>query len=62
MGKKRKVLLTVVLAIVIAAHILLFTMGGNWRTLGLILVVVDVISALFIVGAIREFRKLDEKQ
>jgi hypothetical protein len=40
----------------------LFTMGGNWRTLGLILVVVDVISALFIVGAIREFRKLDEKQ
>ncbi|MGC2324812.1 MAG: hypothetical protein WA463_19410 [Terriglobales bacterium] len=62
MAKKRKLLLIVVLVIAMAAHVALFAAGGNWRTLGFVLVAVDVISALFIVGAIREFRKLDEKQ
>jgi hypothetical protein len=62
MAKKRKLLLIVVLVVAMAAQAALFAAGGNWRTLGFVLVAVDVISALFIVGAIREFRKLDEKQ
>jgi membrane protein YdbS with pleckstrin-like domain len=62
MTKKRKLLLIVVLVIAIAAHIALLAGGSNWRTVGFVLVAVDVISALFIVGAIREFRKLDVKQ
>ena len=62
MTRKRKSLLIIVLAGAIAAHIALFAVGGNWRTLGMILVAVDVVSVLFVLGAIREFRKLDEKK
>jgi len=52
----------VVLVVLIAAHVALLAAGGTWRTMGLILVAVDSISALFVVGAIREFRKLDKKK
>ena len=62
MTGKRKGLLIAVLAVAAAGHIALFAAGGNWRTAGLVLVAVDCISALFVVGAIREFRKLDEKK
>jgi hypothetical protein len=62
MHRKRKVLLIIVLAVAIAAHIALFAVGGNWRTMGMILIAVDVVSVLFVLGAVREFRKLDEKK
>ena len=62
MNTKRKRLLIAVLGVAIAAHIALFARGGKWRTVGFILVAVDIISALFVLGAIREFRKLDEKK
>lgn len=62
MTRRRKTLLIIVLAVVIAAHIALFVVGGNWRTLGMILIAVDVVSVLFVLGAIREFRRLDEKK
>lgn len=62
MARKRKVLLAVVLVIAVAGHVALFASGGSWRTMGLILVAVDVISGLFVVGAIQEFRKLDQKK
>ena len=62
MTRKRKGLLIIVLGVVIAAHIALFAVGGHWRTLGMILIAVDVVSVLFVLGAIREFRKLDEKK
>ena len=61
MTRKRTGVLIVVV-VLIAAHVALFAAGGNWRTMGLVLVAVDAISALFVVGAIREFRKLDEKK
>jgi len=62
MTRKRKGVLIVVLVVLIAAHVALLAAGGTWRTMGLILVAVDSISALFVVGAIREFRKLDKKK
>jgi len=62
MGRKRKAVLIVVLVVAVAAHVALFASGGNWRTMGLVLIGVDAISVLFVVGAIREFRKLDEKK
>lgn len=62
MSRKRKVLLIIVLAVAIGVHIALFAAGGQWRTVGIILVAVDVVGSLFVVGAIREFKKLDEKE
>jgi len=59
---KRKGFLIAILAIAAAVHISLFAAGGSWRTAGLVLVAADCISVLFVVGAIREFRKLDEKK
>jgi len=62
MTKKRKMALLIVLAIVVAAHVALFMAGGSYKTLAEVLLVVDVVSAFFIVGAVREFKKLDEKK
>jgi len=62
MTRKRTGVLIVVVVVLIAAHVALFAAGGNWRTVGLVLVAVDAISGLFVLGAIREFRKLDEKK
>ena len=62
MTKKRKMALLIVLAIVVAGHVALFMAGGSYKTLAEVLLVVDVVSAFFIVGAVREFKKLDEKK
>jgi Na+-transporting NADH:ubiquinone oxidoreductase subunit NqrB len=59
MSRKRKLLLWVMVAVLVGAHVALFTAGGSWRTLGLVLVGVDIVSGLFVVGALREFKKLD---
>ncbi len=59
MTRPRKALLVVTVAVVIAAHVGLFTAGGKWRRAGVMIIVVDVVSGLFVAGAIREFRKLD---
>jgi len=61
-NRPRKILLTIVLVIVMAAHVALFAAGGQWRTVGLILIAVDIVGSLFVVGAVREFKKLDEKE
>ena len=55
----RKVLLGIILTIILAAHVALFAAGGSWRTMGKVLIVVDVISVWFVVGAVHEVRKLD---
>ena len=55
-------MLVIVLAVAIGVHIALFVAAGQWRTVGIILVAVDVAGSLFVVGAIREFKKLDEKE
>ncbi len=62
MRGKRKLLLIVVLAAVIAVHLALFAAGGSWRTVGMVLVAVDVFSGLFILGGMRELRKLDQRR
>ena len=61
MKTRKKVALAVVLVVVVAIHVWLFAAGGSYRTAGMILVGVDVVSGLFIVGAMREFRKLDQR-
>jgi len=61
-NRPRKILVTIVLVIVVAAHVALFAAGGQWRTVGLILIAVDIVGSLFVVGALREFKKLDEKE
>jgi len=43
-------------------NVALFAAGGQWRTVGLILIAVDIVGSLFVVGAVREFKKLDEKE
>ena len=61
MTAMRKIVLGVVLLIVVALHVALFAAGGKWRTLGKVLVVVDIVSAWFVIGAVRETRKLEGK-
>ena len=61
LSNKKKIALLVILTVVVAAHVALFVAGGSYRTLAEVLLVVDVVSAFFIVGAVKEFRKLDQK-
>ncbi len=61
MSKKKKILLTIILAVVIAGHLGLFAAGGSWRTAGIVLVVVDVITGFMLVGAVQEFKKAEKK-
>ena len=61
-GRRRKLLLLLILSVVLGAHVALFLAGGSWRTLGLALVGVDAFSAWFVIGAIRETRKLEKKE
>jgi hypothetical protein len=58
--KKRKLALLVLLALIIAVHLALFSAGGSYRILAEVLLVIDVVSGFFIVAAVREFRKLDD--
>jgi hypothetical protein len=62
MKNSRKILLAIILAIFLAVHIALFAAGGSWRTLGKVLIALDVVSIWFVVGAVREFRKLDQEK
>ncbi len=61
MSRKRKFLLLTIVVVLAGVHGVLFAAGGSWRILGLVLVGVDVVSGLFILGAVREFKKLDER-
>ena len=56
---RRKLLLIPALLILIGLHVALFAAGGTWRTLGFVLVAVDVFSSWFVFVAIRETRKLE---
>ena len=60
-GRRRKLLLLLILFAVVGAHVALFLAGGSWRTLGLALIGVDVFSAWFVIFAIREAIKLENK-
>ena len=60
MSTRRKLLLAIIILIVVAAHVALFAAGGQWRRLGIALILVDVFSAWFVFAAIRETRKLDK--
>jgi hypothetical protein len=62
MTLRRKSLLAFILLVVAAFHIGLFAAGGIWRTLGKILVLVDVFSAWLFFTAIKETRKLEHSQ
>lgn len=61
MSKKRKVLLTIILAVVVPGHVWSFAAGGSWRTAGIVLVIVDVITGWIVVGAVQEFKKAEKK-
>jgi len=61
MSKKRKILLSLILAVVIAGHVWLFAAGGSWRTAGIVLVVGDVITGWIVMGAVQEFKKAEKK-
>ncbi len=61
MTKKKKILLTIILTVVIAGHVLLFAAGGSWRTAGIVLLVVDVMTGFMLIGAVQEFRKMEKK-
>ena len=62
MTKKRKIALVIILAVVLAGHVALFAAGGTWRTAGIALLVVDVVSGWFILGGLHEFRKAAEEK
>lgn len=62
MSTKKKVLLVVMLAVLLSVHVGLFAAGGQWRTVGKILLVVDIVSGWFIFAAIRETRKLEHNE
>ena len=59
---QRKVVFSIVLLVIVAGHVALFMAGGSYKTLAEVLLVVDVVSGFLIVGAVREFKKLDEKK
>ncbi len=61
MSKKKKILLMLILTVVIVGHVLLFAAGGSWRTAGIVLVAVDVITGLMVIGAVQESKKLEKK-
>lgn len=62
MSPRRKILLSIILLIVLAGHIVLFAAGGSLRRTGLALLAVDIISAWFVFATIREMRKLDKAE
>ncbi len=54
-------MLTIILTFVIAGHIWLFAAGGSWRTAGIALLAVDVVTGFMVFGALQEFRKMEKK-
>ena len=58
MTTRRRFVVEVILTIAIAGHIALFAAGGSLRRMGIALVIVDVVSGLFVIGAVRGMRKL----
>jgi hypothetical protein len=61
MSGRKKALLAVIVVLLIGVHAGLFAAGGTWRTMGLALVGVDLFSAWFVFGAVREMKKLDQQ-
>jgi hypothetical protein len=61
MTGRKKIVLGAVIGVVLAVHVSLYAAGGTWRPMSLALLAVDVFSAWFVVGAVREFKKLDRK-
>jgi hypothetical protein len=61
MSTKKKVLLIIILTFVIAGHICLFAAGGSWRTAGIALLAVDLVTGFMVIGALQEFRKMEKK-
>ena len=62
MTRRRKAVLIALVLGALAVHAWFLAAGGTWRTLGLALLAVDAFSAWFIVGAVREARKLDRQE
>ncbi len=60
MSYRRKLILTVIVLLIVALHVALFAAGGSWRTLGKVLVAVDIFSGWFVFAAIRESHKLEK--
>lgn len=61
MSQKKKLILVLIVGLLVAFHAGLFAAGGKWRKMSLVLLVVDAVSALFIIGAVKEARKLEKK-
>jgi len=61
MTTRKKVLLAMILIVLVGVHLALFTAGGTWRTMGLALIGVDLFSAWFVFGMVREMKKLDRQ-
>ena len=58
----KKAVLIVAGSVFLVLHIALFLAGGEWRTAGVALLVVDVVTGMFLFGAIKEAKKLDANQ
>jgi len=61
MNQKKKLILVLIIGILVALHVGLFAAGGKWRKMSLVLLVVDAVSALLVIGAVKEARKLEKK-
>jgi hypothetical protein len=61
MSGRKKALLAVIVVLLIGIHVALFAAGGTWRTMGLALIGVDLFSAWFVFGVVREMKRLDQQ-
>lgn len=61
MSHKKKILLMIILTLIVAGHVVLFAAGGSWRTAGIALLVVDLLTGFMVIGAVQEFRKMEKK-
>ncbi len=59
MTTKKKIALLAISVLILLGHAALFIAGGTWRTAGIALLVVDVFVGLFVLGAVKETRKLE---
>ena len=55
-------MLIIVLVVAIGVHVAPLAAGGQWPRVAMILIAVDVVGLLFVLGAIRAFKKLDERE